>query len=40
MPILHFFMKNDPIFVVYFIQNDTKLTPPQTLGHYAQMPSL
>ena len=29
-----------PHFVVYFIQNNTKLTPPQTLGHYSQMPSI
>ena len=26
-----------PQFVVYFIQNNTNLTPPQTLGNYAQM---
>ena len=33
-PILHEKLTH---FDVYFIQNSTKLTPPQTLGHYAQM---
>ena len=33
------FMENHR-FAVYFIQNNPKLTQPQTFGHYTQMPSL
>ena len=33
-----FFHGKLPHFAVYFIQNNTKLTPPQNLGDYAQMP--
>ena len=39
-PILFYFHGKSPHFVVYFIQNNTKLKHTQTLGHFAQMPPL
>ena len=35
-----FFIKKSPHFAVHFIQNNTKLTPPQTSGHHNHMPPL
>ena len=31
-PILHFFMENSPHFAMNLINNNRKLTPPQTMG--------
>ena len=36
----YFYHEKSPHFVVHFILNNIKLTPPRNLGHYAKMPIL